>query len=329
MPELFPTGAVLLSIDTEHMWGYSDHLTEAAFHQRFPRAVEGQQRMLAHLVGADISATWFVVGGMALQDCAGGHDLRFAGLPDYWVRRVPRSRESADSLWCQPSFVRSLLHVTPSQEIGLHGGLTHLPWQDPHVSREHAERELAEGVRSLEELGVRPESFSFARTQEAFHTLLPQHGLHSFRGRVPALAWKLGRTLPGAFLRALDEWCATDPPIVWPREVMPGLWNVPASMFFYPIRPAHRNPAPIRSRVQRFVKGVAGAVRSQAIFHFSLHPENLVESPQAFSVFDEILDRLSRARREEGVEVLTMSEVARRMERSLLCSTTKVTPATI
>jgi peptidoglycan/xylan/chitin deacetylase (PgdA/CDA1 family) len=328
MQSSFPSGAVILSIDTEHIWGYFDHLTEPAFHQRFPGAVEAQDRLLAHLREAGISATWFVVGAMALRECAGSGDARLAALSKHWTRRIPEGRESSAGLWYRPSFVRRLLDARPLQEIGLHGGLTHLVWTDSRVSQHTATHELQEGIRALEELGVRPRTFSFARTEEAYRSLLPANGLRSYRGLVPTLGWRLGRTWPGAFLRALDEWCVADPPVVWPRQVMPGLWNVPASMFFYPIRPLRSRVLPIRSRLERFNKGVEAAIRSGAIFHFSLHPENLAESPHGFAIFDEMLDRLNRACHQEGVEVLTMSDVISRMERNRLCSTTAVTPAT-
>jgi peptidoglycan/xylan/chitin deacetylase (PgdA/CDA1 family) len=327
MHEPFPSGAVILSIDTEHIWGYFDYLTESAFRERFPAAVEVQDRLLSRLREAGISATWFVVGAMALRECAGSRDTRLTGFPDHWTRRIPEGRESNAGLWYRPSFVRRLLDARPLQEIGLHGGLTHMIWTDPHVSQDIASHELIDGIRALEELGVRPRTFSYARTQEAYRSLLPNNGIRSYRGKVPALAWKLGQTWPGAFLRALEERCFTEPPVVWPRQVISGLWNVPASMFFYPIRPLRSAVLPIRSRVERFRKGVEAAIRSKAIFHFSLHPENLAESPHGFTVFDEILDQLVRACRQKGVEVLTMSDVLSRMERNDLCSSRTVTPA--
>jgi peptidoglycan/xylan/chitin deacetylase (PgdA/CDA1 family) len=327
MQKPFPSGAVILSIDTEHIWGYFDHLTEAAFRQRFPGAVEVQDNLLARLRLAGISATWFVVGAMALRECAGPCDARLTALPKHWTHRIPEGRGSNAGLWYRPSFVRRLLDARPLQEIGLHGGLTHLLWTDPSVSLHTANHELLEGIRALEELGVRPRTFSYARTQEAYRSILPVNGMRSYRGRVPALAWRLGQTWPGALLRALDEWCLTDPPVVWPRQVIPGLWNVPASMFFYPIRPLRSRVLPIRSRAERFSKGVAAAIRSEAIFHFALHPENLAESPHGFTILDEILDRLARACHQEGVEVLTMSDVISRMERNELCSSRTVTPA--
>jgi hypothetical protein len=92
MQSSFPSGAVILSIDTEHIWGYFDHLTEPAFHQRFPGAVEAQDRLLAHLREAGISATWFVVGAMALRECAGSGDARLAALSKHWT--LVRCRKS-------------------------------------------------------------------------------------------------------------------------------------------------------------------------------------------------------------------------------------------
>lgn len=328
MRQLFPSGAVILSLDTEHIWGYFDHLTEPAFHQRFPGAIEAQEKLLARLIAAGISATWFVVGGMALRECAGTRDPRLAALPIYWTSRIPEGRESTAGLWYRPSFVRRLLDARPLQEIALHGGLTHLVWTDPRVSAEIAKHELLEGIRALEELGVRPRTFSFARTQEAYRSLLSANGLRGYRGRVPSLGWELGRTLPGALLRVLDEWFVARPPVVCPSEALPGLWNVPASMFLYPIHASRSRLVPIRSRLERFSKGVEAAVQSGAIFHFSFHPENLAESPAGFAIFDDILERLVRSCQQEGTEVLTMNDVVSRMERSHQCSTRTVTPAT-
>jgi hypothetical protein len=328
MQELFPSGAVILSIDTEHMWGYFDELTESGFRQRFPTAVEAQDKLLARLIDAGLSATWFVVGGMALRECAGVGDPRLSALPTYWIGQVPAGRESSAGLWYRPSFVRRLLDARPLQEIGLHGGLTHLVWTDPRVSRHSARHELVEGIRALEELGVRPRTFSYARSQEAYQSLLSAHGLRGYRGRVASLAWQLDRSLPGAFLRALDEWRIAAPPLARPKEALPGLWNVPASMFFYPLHSLQGRLVPARTRVERFSKGIEAAIRSAAIFHLSLHPENLTEAPHAFAVFDEIVDRLVGACQREGLEVLTMSDVISRTERSHLCSTKTVIPAT-
>jgi hypothetical protein len=60
---------------------------------------------------------------------------------------------------------------------------------------------------------------------------------------------------------------------------------------------------------------MAAAASHRGIFHFCLHPENLTESPDGFSMFEDMLDQLTRARDRGDVEVLTMTEVVTRMER--------------
>jgi hypothetical protein len=55
-------------------------------------------------------------------------------------------------------------------------------------------------------------------------------------------------------------------------------------------------------------------VRHRGIFHFCLHPENLTESSQGFSLFEDILERLTQSRDRGDVDILTMGQVAARMD---------------
>jgi hypothetical protein len=59
---------------------------------------------------------------------------------------------------------------------------------------------------------------------------------------------------------------------------------------------------------------LGAAVRDRGIFHFCLHPENLAESRFGFSIFEEMIERLVRARDLGDVEILTVIEVVDRME---------------
>src|SRR5207249_8434242 len=116
----------------------------------------------------------------------------------------------------------------PRQDVGLHGGLTHLIWTD-HLQQPDVLRiELERGLEALAAISVRPLSFSFPRNREGGHDLLASHGFLCYRGRVPRLSQMLGRNLPGAAIRALEELGAATPPPIWPVEVMPGLWNIPS-----------------------------------------------------------------------------------------------------
>ena len=313
---IFERGVVILSFDTEQIWGYFDHLSEAQFQRRYPETSKAHEKLLACLCGAGVSATWFLVGGMTLRESNGAQDDRMKGLPLEWTARIPAGHETTTPLWYRRSFVDRLRKSHPFQEVGLHAGFTHFIWNDGRATQEIIRRELAEGVRALEQALVPPLCFSFGREQEAYYSLLPEYGFRSFRGRTPVLASQLGRTLPGALLRALDELTRATPPSVWPQETRPGLWNIPSSMFLYPIGPSRTRFIALRSRVQRFDRGVQAAARHRGIFHFCLHPENLAESNYGFSLLEEILDRLVEAHTRGDVEILTMGQVVERMERA-------------
>src|SRR5581483_8797726 len=100
MTEAFERGVVVMSIDTEMLWGYHDELNETSFEARYPNSPETHTKLLKRLTDAGVSATWFVVGALALP-------------------------ENTRLLHCRP-FLERLRDATPAQEIGLHGGLTHL-----------------------------------------------------------------------------------------------------------------------------------------------------------------------------------------------------------
>ena len=315
MTELFKRGVVVVSIDTERMWGYFDCLNEAQFRNRFPDSPGAHGKLLDRLCQAQVGATWLLVGGLALRDSGGTSDRRISGLLGEH-NLIPSGGEITAPLWYCRSFLQELRQAWPPQEIGLHGGLTHLIWTDVRSTAEMARRELAEGIMALAFPCGRPLSFSYPRNQEAHHHLLPQHGLRCFRGRPAALAWQLGPTLPGAILRAYEEMSRQTPPVGWPRQMIPGLWNIPASMFLYPMGGVRTRVIGLRSRLERFKRGVESAARHRAVFHFGLHPENLVESAGGFSVIEDILELLVLARERGDVEVMTMKDVVDRVERN-------------
>jgi hypothetical protein len=312
--KLFERGVVILSFDTEQIWGHMDLMSRTRFERRYPDTIGAHSKLLARLADADISATWFLVGGLALRESHGRKDRRMSGLPDTWTAKIPAGCEDTAPLWYRCSFVEDLRKRYPPQEIGLHGGLTHFIWTHPQATREVVEWELAEGVKALEQASVRPTTFSFGREQECHYDLLPAHGIRCYRGRTVSPAFRLGSTVSGKVARLLDEMRRVAPLPVWPEETFTGLWNIPASLFLYPTHFTRTSVVGLRSRIDRFRKGVEAAVRCQGIFHFCLHPENLAESRQGFAMFDEILETLISSRDSGDIEVLTMGQVTHRME---------------
>ncbi|HEY4086653.1 MAG TPA: hypothetical protein VGM43_11980 [Bryobacteraceae bacterium] len=311
---LFDRGIATLSFDTEQIWGYVDTFGEQQFSERYPGAIEAHDQLLGRLIKGNIRATWFVVGAMTLPGSQGGRDERMDGLPKSWTSKVPAGTENTAPLWYRRSFFDRLRQATPQQEIGLHGGLAHVVWDHPEVSREVAERELAQGVRAMKEAGVTPLTFSHPRERERYHDLLPKYGIRCYRSRTPTLAFRLGKTLPGAALRLADEMRCAAPPPVWPVRKN-GMWTVPASLFLYPIGQSRTRLAPLQSRIARFRKGIEVAARHKGVFHYCFHPDNLAESPDGFSMLDEMLESLTRARDAGDIEISPMGDIAEFMER--------------
>ena len=124
--DLFERGMVILSFDTEQVWGHADYFNEAQFLERYPGAFEAHDKLLDRLCTADIPATWFMVGGLALRGSQGARDARMAGLPAAWTSTVPAGSERTAPGWYRHSFVKRLREAQPHQEIGIHGGLIHL-----------------------------------------------------------------------------------------------------------------------------------------------------------------------------------------------------------
>jgi hypothetical protein len=312
--EPFERGVVILSFDTEQLWGYVDLFDEEQFLNRYPTAIGIHESLLNRLCRAGIGATWFVVGGLALESSRGPRDVRFAGLPAGWIGRVRAGNERTAPLWYRRAFVERLRDSVPRQEIGIHGGLTHLIWTHSHTTPKVAARELTQAIDTLGELGIQATSFSYPRDQERYPDLLAENGVQCYRGRLQVRAHLLGRTLRGRLLRMADEIRRAAPVVVWPEETMPGLWNIPSSMFLYPLGRTRTRFVSARTRVQRFASGVEAAARARGIFHFCLHPENLAEHPCGISLLDDCLAEVVKARDRGDVEVLTVGEVARRME---------------
>jgi hypothetical protein len=217
-------------------------------------------------------------------------------------------------LWYRRAFVRKLANAATQQEIGLHGGVSHLIWTDSHSTPEVARKELEAGLAALRDVGVQPTSFSFPRNLERHHSLLQAAGLRCYRGAAPVLSERLGRTVPGAVLRLMDELGRSVPPPVWPQQKMPGLWNIPASLFLYHIGDSRSRIVNHRTRLDRFQKGIEAAARHRGVFHFGLHPVNLAESSRGYRLFDSLIERLAQARQKGDVSILTMAQLSARME---------------
>ena len=219
-------------------------------------------------------AAWAIVGGLTLSGSAGRTDGRFRGLPDHWVSLIPAGNEMSHPMWYSRSFALQLRTAKPRQDIGLHGGLTGLMWDNARVTKAEIRREIRAGIDALAELGIHARSFVYPRNRECFHEFLVENDLAAtVCGRSPVAWEKLTSRLPRAALRVIEEIGRFEPPVVWPSEYRPGLWNIPASLALYPMGRLRSQLVPLATRLRRFRLGIEAAVRSKGMFHFLSAPQ--------------------------------------------------------
>jgi hypothetical protein len=94
-----------------------------------------------------------------------------------------------------------------------------------------------------------------------------------------------------------------------PEEVLPGLWNIPGSMIYFPMH-GRRRHIPLSRRVARAVKGLNAAAEQRRIFHLWFHPTNLAfETDAMFDGLCDIFERASALRDRGDLSVKPMGEI--------------------
>jgi peptidoglycan/xylan/chitin deacetylase (PgdA/CDA1 family) len=308
-------GVFTLSLDFELLWGAVDLFGP----EKFRRACEIERehvvgRLLDLLEAHDVSATWCVLGHLLLERCSavGGRphpDMvrpRHAWVRGDWYRYDPCSTESEAPLFYGRRLVEKIRACRVPQEIGCHS-FSHAIFSDPGCSREAAASELGACVKAAGELGLELRSFAFPRNGVGHLDLLPDFGFTSYRG--PAPRWYERQDPPSPSARLARLACvlsAATPPVVTVEPGPQGLWNVPASMMYFPNHGIRRT-IPVKRRIRRALKGVEAAVQKRQIFHLWFHPTNLADDPDAmFAGLRAILERVVELRRTGRLTVAPM-----------------------
>jgi hypothetical protein len=303
-----------LSLDTELYWGMFPRMSLEEFNQTYHGTRDAIDHLLELLEGLGISASWNLVGALFYQEYQGENGQKFPRLarPKYkwyhedWLSKMPLGSVETDPLWYGRDIVEKIKSCHWPQEIGLHG-FTHMLWGDPGFTVENARSELSHALQAAAEIGIRPRSFVFPDNQEAYHEVLAEFGFIAYRGREsesdehPFLL---------EFSRPPKQLLAFTPRVWEPREKLPGLWNIPASMFL-PHFSFPYNFIPARQRVKRASKGIMQAVNQKKIFHLWFHPFNMGhETGTYLSVLESILEIARKQIQAGNMANMTMSQIA-------------------
>jgi peptidoglycan/xylan/chitin deacetylase (PgdA/CDA1 family) len=316
-------GALVISLDFELHWGIRDHVTRGdALYGRLAFARAAVADMVQLFVARDIRATWATVGILfgstrdEVDGCEPGERPTYS-RPDLdpYVEAIGIDEEH-DPEHLAASLVE-LIRAGNGQEVGSHT-FSHYyclePGQDEATFR--ADLSAAQTIAQLR--GLELTSLVLPRNQwnPAYETAVLDLGFNCIRG--PQRSWGHRARRPGRHnllpraARLADTYMGVVPPptTAWSDVVLPsGLCNVPASAFLRPYDPARKRLEPLQ--LARLRSGLRHAAHHGGIFHLWWHPHNFSQhQPENFAMLGQILDEYDRLAASDGMQSLTMADVA-------------------
>jgi peptidoglycan/xylan/chitin deacetylase (PgdA/CDA1 family) len=316
-------GALVISLDFELHWGVRDHITrDDALYRRLPNARKAVADIVEVFAARHIRATWATVGFL------------FASTRDEVDAHVPRERptypraeldpyieaigidEEHDPEHLAGSLVE-LIGGSVGQEVGSHT-FSHYYCLEPGQSEATFRADLAAAQAIALRRGPELTSLVLPRNQwnPAYAAAVLDHGFRCIRG--PQRSWghqarprsDQGILQRGA--RLADTYLGVSPPPTteWNDVLLPsGLCNVPASAFLRPYDPGRKRLEPLR--LARLRSGMRHAAQHGRIFHLWWHPHNFSQHrSENFAVLEQVLDEFDRLAAAEGMQSLTMADVA-------------------
>jgi peptidoglycan/xylan/chitin deacetylase (PgdA/CDA1 family) len=321
-------GALVISLDFELHWGKRDHMSRDHPDSGLVAAERSAVNdLISVFVARNIRATWATVGFL------------FASTSDQLLPHLPAIRpayrrseldpynepvgpdEDHDPQHLAGSLV-DLIAASPGQELGSHT-FSHYYCLEPGQNEEMFRADLAAAQALAGDRGLKLNSLVLPRNQwnPAYTNAVLDLGFHCIRGNQPG--WS-HRATPGRggplrrVARLFDTYVGLSslPTTPWNEVALPsGLCDVPASAFLRPYHSGRRRLEPIRRA--RLRAGMQRAARSGRIFHLWWHPHNFAQNrPENLALLGDLLDDFDELSRTEGMESLTMSDVADRVRPS-------------
>jgi len=308
MNESESSGAFVVSLDTELVWGMFDTGTVS------PERYTGTRGVIRNLLNLfeeyQIPATWALVTHL-LTDCRTS-ESDVQSHPDSFDQHsrnvaLPCQQELDPDLWYEPRILDWIEDTEVDHDVGSHTH-THLVFSE--ATREEARSDIEQSVSIAKRHGVDLASFVYPRNAVAHKDVLNDVGFKVYRGidsrwyerfRLPTPVVKGAR-----FADEATEWT---PPTVLPRTES-GLVEVPGSQIF---RPSHGGwqYTPQDSQRSRAIAGLDLAARTGQIFHLWFHPFNFApDSERLLTAFEDVLAHAYSLVQQERLDVLTMRDVA-------------------
>lgn len=323
-------GTFVLSFDVEFVWGFIENVTIDKWMLKSVEKVREILDPLLRLIGDyNVPVTWAIVGHLFLDhcDCEGVPHPNMP-RPDYkwfegdWYKYDPCSDISSAPHWYGRDIVEKIIQFakesTVDQEIGCHS-FSHQMFGDQGCSRELACAEVDECLRVMRDYNIHPKTFVFPLGSVGHIDVIKEKGFVAFCSSIPRLVNRssLGKS-PFDVIRKYISlgtiFCSyyflLPPPVVEPKKVLPGLWNIPSSMCFN-----KKRGIPVSLVVLKAKKGVQRAVREKKCFHMFTHLHNFgVMSNTLLRGFEDILSFVNRERERGRLEAVTIRKLKQMQE---------------
>ncbi|HZQ68199.1 MAG TPA: hypothetical protein VFA68_06750 [Terriglobales bacterium] len=303
---------VVISLDLELSWGSFDLSCDDDVKKmaRWTHDV-GAPRLLNHLTGNGLSATWAAVGAMmcrSLPDISGLPEVQYSHFPKPWFSYVPKQcDEATHPEWFGAQLLEKIRNARPEQEIGFHS-FSHVPFGLPGMTRERAIAEYRYCAEVAREVGISTTSFVFPRNSVAYLRELRDAGFVCFRDTDELPFRFANRTLTSVGMIWAD-FIGLCPRLVEP-SFKEGIVSIPGSLMIR-YEAGWRKYIPDASRLRRLRKGLEKVQRNGGVFHVWFHPENLyAEWPRLENVVARFLEELGSSVRKGDVRCLTMGQLA-------------------
>ncbi len=317
------TGALVISLDFELMWGVRDHTSRDAYGDAVLGGRKAIPEVLSRFERAGVRATWATVG------------LLFARTRDEMIAYAPERRPSYLDAALSPyfdianligrneaedplHFGRSLLDLvrnTDGQEIATHT-FSHYYCLEPGPVIQDFEADLAAALRIAGEAGVAIRSIVFPRDQmsDAHISSCRAQGIAIWRGKPKAYVYRpLPRSNDGFLNRAMrlaDCFLpvAGDLTFAAPQVSDDGTVNARASRF---LRPASTLPYGLYDlHLAKVLSEIRMAAKQGRVYHLWWHPHNFGRAmEQNLYGLDRILDCLRDMREAFGMRSLSMGDL--------------------
>ncbi len=261
-----------------------------------------------------------MLGGCSRGEAGGVHPevhphVRYPWFPHDWYHYDPCVPASEAPAWYAPDVLDWIRGSRIPHEVASHS-FAHIVFGDPECKVSHALSDLQAAVDVANQRGIRLESLVFPRNSVGHLEVVKSLGFGSYRGEDPPPFLPNIKGIWRKIITVADHWVGIAPRIVHPREVLPGLWNIPGNHFFIP-RTGRFKYLPVRSRVRKGKRGIRKAIRHHGLYHLWFHPFDLIDDADAiFSGLEELLSYADQLRGKGLLDIMTMSGYARRLKQN-------------